>query len=102
MNIPGKFSHKISFHPSQLTPRQQLKKPLNDIIRDINRRSKAKLEFKPGGPGGLVYFEATGPQDAVHQVLKDIANEVGSKVRCDTELWPELAPLQFGYGTNNS
>jgi hypothetical protein len=79
MNIPGKHTERISFSPNQLTPRQQLKKPINDIIRDINRRSKAKLELK-SGPGGTVIFESTGPVDAVRQTLKEIANEVGSKV----------------------
>lgn len=80
MNIPGKHTERISFSPNQLTPRQQLKKPVNDIIRDINRRSKAKLEYK-SGPGGTVIFESTGPVEAVRQTLKEIANEVGSKVR---------------------
>jgi hypothetical protein len=80
MNIPGKHTERISFSPNQLTPRQQLKKPINDIIRDINRRSKAKLEFK-SGPSGTVIFESTGPVEAVRQTLKEIANEVGSKVR---------------------
>ncbi|KAF2463809.1 RNA binding effector protein-like protein Scp160 [Lindgomyces ingoldianus] len=78
MSLPGKHKEQISFHPSQLIPRQQLKKPLGDIIRDINKRSKARLEQK-SGPGGLVIFEATGPVDAVRQSLKDIANELGSK-----------------------
>jgi predicted PilT family ATPase len=79
MNIPGKHTERISFSPNQLTPRQQLKKPVNDIIRDINRRSKAKLEYR-SGPGGTVIFESTGPVEAVRQTLKEIANEVGSKV----------------------
>lgn len=79
MNIPGKHTERISFSPHQLTPRQQLKKPVNDIIRDINRRSKAKLEYK-SGPSGTVIFESTGPVEAVRQTLKEIANEVGSKV----------------------
>lgn len=79
VNIPGKHTERISFSPNQLTPRAQLKKPVNDIIRDINRRSKAKLEYK-SGPGGTVIFESTGPVEAVRQSLKEIANEVGSKV----------------------
>lgn len=79
MNIPGKHTERISFSPRMLTPRAQLKKPVNDIIRDINRRSKAKLEYKPG-PSGTIVFEATGPVEAVRESLKEIANEVGSKV----------------------
>jgi hypothetical protein len=81
MNIPGKHTERISFSPNQLTPRQQLKKPINETIRDINKRSKAKLEYK-SGPGGTVIFESTGPVEAVRQTLKEIANEVGSKVCC--------------------
>lgn len=82
VNIPGKHTERISFSPNQLTPRAQLKKPVNDIIRDINRRSKAKLEYK-SGPGGTVIFESTGPVEAVRQSLKEIANEVGSKQSVD-------------------
>lgn len=80
MNIPGQYNESIRFSPNQLTPRKDLKKPINEIIREINRRSKAKLEMKQ--LGGMIVFESTGPVDAVRQSLKDIANEVGSKVSC--------------------
>lgn len=82
VSIPGKYSDQLHFYPSELVPRNQLKKPLKDIILDINRRSKAKLDFKPGGPGGLIVFEATGPPTAVRQALQEISAEVGAKV-CD-------------------
>lgn len=105
MNIPGKHTERISFSPNQLTPRQQLKKPVNDIIRDINRRSKAKLEYR-SGPGGTVIFESTGPVEAVRQTLKEIANEVGSKVRyvpclyldmLTTSSNPSMSPFPLPY-----
>jgi len=80
ISLPGRSTERISFYPSQLIPRKDLKKPLNDIIRDINKRSKAKLEYKAGGADGKVIFEATGPVDDVRQSLKQIANELGSKV----------------------
>ncbi|KAI1675972.1 rna binding effector protein [Pyrenophora tritici-repentis] len=78
MNIPGKHTERISLATHQVASRAELKKPINEIVRDINRRSKAKLEYKQA-PGGLV-FEATGPVEAVRQALKEVANEVGSKV----------------------
>jgi hypothetical protein len=81
VSLPGKYTERISFHPTQITPRPQLKKPIPDIIRDINRRSKAKVEYKSGGANGMVIFEAIGPQDAVRQSLQEVANEVGKKVR---------------------
>ncbi|KAF2998547.1 hypothetical protein E8E13_005220 [Curvularia kusanoi] len=82
MNLPGKHTERISFSTAQLTPRQQLKKPVGEIIRDINRRSKARLEQKTG-PHGQIIFESTGPVDAVRESLKEIANEVGSKQSVD-------------------
>ncbi|KAL9087162.1 MAG: hypothetical protein Q9165_006813 [Trypethelium subeluteriae] len=79
MNIPGRHSERLEFAPSQLTPRNQLKRPVPDILREINRRSKAKVEMKTG-PMGTYIFEAQGPnQDVVQQALKEVANQLGSK-----------------------
>lgn len=79
MPIPGRHSERIQFAPSQLLPRNQLKKPLQDVLRSINKGSKAKVEMKPG-PNGTLIFEGTGPVDAARQALRDVAKEVGSKV----------------------
>ena len=85
MSMPGRHSERVQFAPSQLLPRKEMKKPLNDVLRDINKRSKATVEMKPG-PGGVIYFEGKGPVDAVRQALKDVAREVGSKV-CETVVY---------------
>ena len=79
MSMPGRHSERVQFAPSQLLPRKEMKKPLQDVLRDINKKSKAMVEMKPG-PGGVIYFEGKGPVDAVRQALKDVAKEVGSKV----------------------
>ena len=81
LSLPGKYTERIQFAPSQLLPRNQLKKPVGDVLRDINRRSKANVEYK-SGPGGNIIFEGHGPVDAVRQALKEVANELGSKVIC--------------------
>ncbi|KAF1938157.1 RNA binding effector protein-like protein Scp160 [Clathrospora elynae] len=81
MSIPGKHSESITLSLNQLTPRQQLKKPIGDIIRDINRKHKANVEYKQG-PGGLI-FQASGSVEAVRQSLKEVANELGSKQSVD-------------------
>ena len=78
MPIPGRHSERIQFAPSQLLPREQLRKPLHDVLRSINKSSKAKVEMK-SGPNGNIIFEGTGPIDAARQALKDLAKEVGSK-----------------------
>lgn len=79
MSMPGRHTERVQFAPSQLLPRKEMKKPLQDVLRDINKKSKATVEMKPG-PGGVTYFEGKGPVDAVRQALKDVAKEVGSKV----------------------
>ena len=77
--IPGKYTERIQFAPSQLLPRNQLKNPIRDVLRNINKRSKAKVEMKPGANGALV-FEATGPLESVRQALMETSKEIGSKV----------------------
>ena len=79
MSMPGRHSETIHFAPSQLLPRDQLKKPLQETLRTINKKSKATVEMKPG-PNGTIIFQGTGPVDATRQALKDLAKEVGSKV----------------------
>ncbi|KAK4693999.1 hypothetical protein P7C71_g3502, partial [Lecanoromycetidae sp. Uapishka_2] len=79
MAMPGRHSERIEFAPSQLLRRDQLKKPLHETLRGINKRSKANVEMK-SGPNGMIIFEGTGPVDATRQALKDLAQEVGSKI----------------------
>ncbi|KAI1912461.1 hypothetical protein LOZ61_003291 [Ophidiomyces ophidiicola] len=76
--MPGKHVEQIRFAPSQMLSRSDLNKPLADIVRDISKRSKARLDVREG-PGGSYIFEGTGTVDAVRQALKDVAQQVGSK-----------------------
>ncbi|KAF2202811.1 hypothetical protein GQ43DRAFT_479577 [Delitschia confertaspora ATCC 74209] len=79
MSLPGKHTEQITFAPHQLISRQQLKKPMLEIVRDINRRSKANVEVR-NGPGNTTIFVGTGPVDAVRQSLKEVATELGAKL----------------------
>lgn len=79
MTMPGKHVERIRFAPSQMLPRGQLKKPIRDILRDITKRSKATLDLH-NGPGDSLIFEGKGSVDAVRQALKEVAQQVGSKV----------------------
>ena len=76
-SLPGQHVERVHFAQSQLLPRPQLRKPLPDLLREINKKSKATVQMKPG-PSGVV-FEGKGPVDAVRQALRDVAKEVGSK-----------------------
>jgi polyribonucleotide nucleotidyltransferase len=75
MSLPGRQSESIVLYPNMLKSRDQLKKPVSEVIRDINKRSKAKVEMKSGPNGGLL-FEGTGPTDAVRVALKEVANQI--------------------------
>lgn len=79
MAMPNRHSERIQLAPSQLLPKTKMKKPLQEVLRGINKRSKAKVEMKPG-PNGVIIFEGIGPVDAARQALKDLAKEVGSIV----------------------
>ncbi|CAK4031226.1 related to RNA binding effector Scp160 [Lecanosticta acicola] len=78
MTLPGRYSESIQLHPSMMTPRNQLKKPVADILRDINKRSKATVEMKLGQSGNVI-FTGTGPVDAVRVALKEVATQLCSK-----------------------
>ena len=79
MTMPGKHVERIRLAPSQMLPRGQLKKPIRDVLRDISKRSKATVDMH-NGPGDSLIFEGTGSVEAVRQALKDVAQQVGSKV----------------------
>nr|POF20132.1 vigilin 1 [Quercus suber] len=78
VSLPGRYSEQIQLHQDMMIPRAQLKKPLLDILRDINKRSKAKVEMKPGA-GNILIFEGSGPVDAVRIALKEVANQLCSR-----------------------
>lgn len=79
VNLPGRNSESIVLPLSEMKPRKELKKPVADILRDINKRSKASVVMKPGTNGAFV-FEGTGPIDAVRSALKEVAGELYAKV----------------------
>lgn len=79
VNLPGRFEDWISFQPSELTPANALKTSRAEVLRDINRRSKAKVEMKQGADNS-VKFVGTGPRDAVNQALREVASKLTAKV----------------------
>ncbi|MCJ1351064.1 MAG: hypothetical protein MMC33_001046 [Icmadophila ericetorum] len=80
LSMPGRHVDKvqIQFQPSQLRPRQEMRKPIPELIREINKKSKAQVEMKPGA-GGVIYLIGQGPPDAVRKALQDLGKDIGSK-----------------------
>ncbi|KAI7122652.1 hypothetical protein KC324_g18107, partial [Hortaea werneckii] len=75
MAMPGRNSEQIVLPITMMTPPSQLKKPMRDVIRDVNKRSKANVEVR-SGPVGHYTFEGTGPTNDVRQALKEVANQL--------------------------
>ena len=80
MSIPGKNVESVVLDSSYIVPRTQLKRPIADIIKDINRKSRAVISMSPCA-GGRLRFDATGPQEVAQQALKDLVQQIGTKVR---------------------
>ncbi|KAI6781883.1 Vigilin-like protein [Emericellopsis cladophorae] len=78
-SIPGRQVESYTLEPQHVQPRGQLKKPIPDIIKDINRKSRANINMSTVA-GGLMRFDATGPQDIAQQALKDLVNQIGTKI----------------------
>ena len=80
VNMPGRQTESVTFSSSQLKPQDKLKRPIPHILRDINKRSKATVESKPG-PNGAIVFEGTGPsREHVQEALKEVARQIGAEV----------------------
>jgi len=80
INIPGQVREDYTLQKTQILPRQEMKKPLPDILKDINRKSKKVTVTQSAGPAGTT-FTATGPSvEAVRQALRDVVSQVGAKV----------------------
>lgn len=93
--LPGRHSHSITLNSSHLKPRSEMKKPIQEILRDLQRRSKATVEMKSAS--GAVTFQAQGPTlDSVHQILKDVVAQVGAKQSVKVPIPVSVRPFIIG------
>ncbi len=79
LSIPGRNVETVFLDPQHVLPRTALPRPIPDIIKDLNRRSRASIAMGPS-TGGRMRFDATGPQDVAQQALKDLVQQIGTKV----------------------
>ncbi|KAG6012946.1 hypothetical protein E4U43_007564 [Claviceps pusilla] len=79
MFIPGRNVETVTLEPQFILPRGQLKRPIPDILKDINRKSRANITMATASNGRL-RFDATGPQEIAQQALKDLVQQIGTKI----------------------
>lgn len=85
VNIPGRNVESILLEPQFILPRHQLRRPIPDIIKDINRKSRANITMSNSSNGRLK-FDATGAQDVAQQALRDLVNQIGLKTTIKVEI----------------
>lgn len=74
-------SDHVHFAPHELLKKGELKKPISEILREVNKKSnKAKIEQTYGTDGGLTFVSRGDNVEAGRQALKELAKQVGSKV----------------------
>ncbi|KAI0379031.1 hypothetical protein F5Y04DRAFT_272295 [Hypomontagnella monticulosa] len=78
VSIPGRNVETLLLEAQHVMPRNQLKRPIPDIVKDINRKSRAVIS-SVSAPAGHLKFEATGPQDKAQQALRDLVQQIGLK-----------------------
>lgn len=79
VSIPGRNVESYVLEASQVMPRSQLRRPIADIVKDINRKSRANITMT-NGLSGSYKFNATGPQDKAQQALRDLIQQIGANV----------------------
>ncbi|KAM3486393.1 hypothetical protein MY8738_000609 [Beauveria namnaoensis] len=78
MSIPGRQVESVTLEPQFIMERSKLKRPISEILRDLNRKSRANITMSTVS-NGRVKFDATGPQDVAQQALKDLVNQIGRR-----------------------
>ncbi|EGX90950.1 RNA binding effector protein Scp160, putative [Cordyceps militaris CM01] len=78
MSIPGRKVESVTLEPQFIMERSKLKRPIPEILRDLNRKSRANITMSSIS-NGRIKFDATGPQDVAQQALKDLVTHIGRR-----------------------
>jgi len=98
LSIPGQYKEYLLLQPDDILPREQLKRPLPDIIKDFNRKSRAQIKIIPHAEN-MLRIEATGPKgDSTTQSLKDFVGLIGAKLKLELEIHRWARPHIIGKG----
>lgn len=85
VNLPGQQSSNFDMFPHQMIPKGQMRRPMQHVLQDINRRNKAKIE-QPRILDGKYRFEGKGTNmEAINAAFRDLSKELGLKVSTLTQ-----------------
>ncbi|EPQ63404.1 Bgt-5114 [Blumeria graminis f. sp. tritici] len=70
----------LSLPSKDILPRSQLKKPITDTLKDINKKLRTNLTMTTGESGILEFRETTNQKDAIRQqAIKELGQLIGVK-----------------------
>lgn len=79
MTQPTRNVESITIDAAHMLQKKEMRRPIADIIKDINRRFHVKISMLSAANGRLK-FDAIGPQDVAQQALKELVRNIGVKV----------------------
>ena len=72
---------RLVLQKNEVLPRNQLKKPMPDIIKDINKKLRTNLTMRTGENGVLEFRETSNQKEALkQQAIRDLGAQIGAKV----------------------
>lgn len=72
---------RLVLQKNEVLPRNQLKKPLPDILKDINKKLRTNLTMRTGENGILEFRETSNQKEALkQQAVRDLGAQIGAKV----------------------
>jgi hypothetical protein len=84
LSLPGRtnqiITETINLSAEQLTPRNKLLKPVGEIVKEIQNRTKTTLQTSTSA-NGISTFIIKGSPEGVKRAIRDIGKELGVKVR---------------------
>ncbi|KAL1838701.1 hypothetical protein VTJ49DRAFT_2291 [Mycothermus thermophilus] len=98
LSIPNQYSEFFLINKNEIRPRSELKRPLADLVRDFNRKSRAQIKVAPHADD-VLRIEVTGPKgEATTKALKDFVALIGTKAKLDLTIPRWARPHVIGKG----
>lgn len=72
---------RLVLQRNEVLPRTQLKKPVPEILKDINKKLRTNLTMRTGENGILEFRETSNQKEALkQQAIRDLGVQIGAKV----------------------
>lgn len=76
-SLAGQGAPLYTLQPREVLTRKELKRPIPEVLKDINKKTRANLSMTTG-EGGVLKFSATGPvsDNVKHQAFRDLGAQI--------------------------